>query len=83
MIDPQTSTLNATQHQRVQFLEKQNEALLRALTRKAEKSGDEMLKMMIEQQHQILKLSQKIGALVERDQLRERQLKYVYGKLTK
>lgn len=80
MID-QTATLNATQHQRVQFLEKQNEALLRALMKKADKNGDEMLKLAIEQQQQILKLSQKIGMLIERDALRERQLKYVYGKL--
>lgn len=57
------------------FLEKQNDALLKALMKK---DGNHILQMVIEQQRQILELSKKIGELTERDALRERQLRKLY-----
>lgn len=63
--------------QRVTFLERQNEALLKALVKKAESNNDSLLKMVIEQQKLILKLSQQIGILVERDKYRERQIAFL------
>lgn len=51
---------------RISFLEKQNEALLKALAKRAEQDGNAMLSMLIEQQKQILSLSQKVTVLVDR-----------------
>ena len=64
---------------RVVYLEKQNAALLKALMSKEDSA---LLKVMIEQQKQILALNEKIGRLVERDALRERQLRYINEKVT-
>lgn len=63
--------------QRVTFLEKQNEALLKALVKKAESNNDSLLKMVVEQQKLILRLSQQIGILAERDRHRERQIDFL------
>ena len=63
---------------RVVYLEKQNAALLKALMSKEDSA---LLNVMIEQQKQILALNEKIGMLVERDALRERQLRYVNAKV--
>lgn len=64
---------------RVVYLEKQNAALLKALMSKGDSA---LLNVMIEQQKQILALNEKIGRLVERDALRERQLRYINAKVT-
>ena len=64
---------------RVVYLEKQNAALLKALMSKEDSA---LLNVMIEQQKQILALNEKIGRLVERDALRERQLRYINAKVT-
>ena len=64
---------------RVVYLEKQNAALLKALMSKEDST---LLNVMIEQQKQILVLNEKIGMLVERDALRERQLRYINAKVT-
>ena len=64
---------------RVAYLEKQNAALLKALMSKGDSA---LLNVMIEQQKQILALNEKIGRLVERDALRERQLRYINAKVT-
>ena len=63
---------------RVVYLEKQNAALLKALMSKEDSA---LLNVMIEQQKQILALNEKIGRLVERDVLRERQLRYINAKV--
>ena len=63
---------------RVKYLEKQNSALLKALMSKEDKA---LLQVMIEQQKQILDLNAKIGRLVERDALRERQLRWVAARV--
>ena len=63
---------------RVAYLEKQNAALLKALMSKGDSA---LLNVMIEQQKQILALNEKIGRLVERDALRERQLRYINAKV--
>ena len=63
---------------RVVYLEKQNAALLKALMSKEDTA---LLNVMIEQQKQILALNEKIGRLVERDALRERQLRYINAKV--
>ena len=63
---------------RIQYLEKQNAALLKALMSKEDSA---LLNVMIEQQKQILALNEKIGRLVERDALRERQLRYINAKV--
>ena len=63
---------------RVVYLEKQNAALLNALMSKGDSA---LLNVMIEQQKQILALNEKIGRLVERDALRERQLRYINAKV--
>ena len=63
--------------QRQEYLEKQNAALLKALIKK----DDGLLQTIIEQQKQILNLSAKLGELVERDRLRERQLRFVWEKV--
>lgn len=63
---------------RVKYLEKQNAALLKALMSKEDSA---LLNVMIEQQKQILALNEKIGRLVERDALRERQLRYINAKV--
>ena len=63
---------------RVVYLEKQNAALLKALMSKEDSA---LLNVMIEQQKQILVLNEKIGMLVERDALRERQLRYINAKV--
>ena len=63
---------------RVVYLEKQNAALLKALMSKEDSA---LLNVMIEQQKQILALNEKIGRLVERDALRERQLRYISAKV--
>lgn len=63
---------------RVVYLEKQNAALLKALMSKGDSA---LLNVMIEQQKQILALNEKIGRLVERDALRERQLRYINAKV--
>ena len=62
---------------RAEYLEKQNAALLKALIKK----DDGLLQTIIEQQKQILDLSAKLGELVERDRLRERQLRFVWEKV--
>ena len=62
---------------RAMYLEKQNEALLKALMKK----GDALLQTMIEQQKLILDLSAKLGELSERDRLRERQLRFLWEKV--
>ncbi len=62
---------------RIKYLEKQNAALLKALMSKEDSA---LLNVMIEQQKQILALNEKIGRLVERDALRERQLRYINAK---
>ena len=63
---------------RIKYLEKQNAALLKALM----SNGDSaLLNVMIELQKQILALNEKIGRLVERDALRERQLRYINAKV--
>ena len=64
---------------RIKYLEKQNAALLKALMSKGDSA---LLNVMIEQQKQILALNEKIGRLVERDALRERQLRYINAKVT-
>ena len=64
---------------RIKYLEKQNAALLKALMSKEDSA---LLNVMIEQQKQILALNEKIGMLVERDALRERQLRYINAKVT-
>jgi len=66
---------------RIAFLEKMNEALLKALTKKSAENDNPLLQMLIEQQKQILKLSGQIGILAERDSLRERQYKYLFHKI--
>lgn len=63
---------------RIKYLEKQNAALLKALMSKEDSA---LLNVMIEQQKQILTLNEKIGRLVERDALRERQLRYINAKM--
>lgn len=63
---------------RIKYLEKQNAALLKALMSKEDSA---LLNVMIEQQKQILALNEKIGMLVERDGLRERQLRYINAKV--
>lgn len=63
--------------QRLQYLEKQNAALLKALMKK----DDSLLQTIIEQQKQILNLTAKLGELVERDRLRERQLRFMWEKV--
>ena len=63
---------------RVVYLEKQNAALLKALMSKEDSA---LVNVMIEQQKQILALNEKIGRLVERDALRERQLRYINAKV--
>ena len=63
---------------RIKYLEKQNAALLKALMSKEDSA---LLNVMIEQQKQILELNEKIGRLVERDALRERQLRYINAKM--
>ena len=63
---------------RVAYLEKQNAALLKALMSKEDSA---LLNVMVEQQKQILALNEKIGRLVERDALRERQLRYINAKV--
>ncbi len=63
---------------RIKYLEKQNAALLKALMSKEDSA---LLNVMIEQQKQILVLNEKIGMLVERDALRERQLRYINAKV--
>lgn len=63
---------------RIKYLEKQNAALLKALMSKGDSA---LLNVMIEQQKQILALNEKIGRLVERDALRERQLRYINAKV--
>lgn len=67
-------------YRRITFLEKQNEALLKALTKKADIENNPLLKMLIEQQRQILTLGAKVGQLMERDVIRERQLRYLLNK---
>lgn len=61
------------------FLEKQNAALLKALMKKTDDGA--LLQTVIEQQRQILELSKRIGELTARDQLRERQLRFVWGRM--
>ena len=63
---------------RIKYHEKQNAALLKALMSKEDSA---LLNVMIEQQKQILALNEKIGRLVERDALRERQLRYINAKV--
>lgn len=63
---------------RIKYLEKQNAALLKALMSREDSA---LLNVMIEQQKQILALNEKIGRLVERDALRERQLRYINAKV--
>lgn len=63
---------------RIKYLEKQNAALLKALMSREDSA---LLNVMIEQQKQILALNEKIGMLVERDGLRERQLRYINAKV--
>ena len=63
---------------KIKYLEKQNAALLKALMSKGDSA---LLNVMIEQQKQILALNEKIGRLVERDALRERQLRYINAKV--
>ena len=63
---------------RVVYLEKQNASLLKALMSKEDSA---LLNVMIEQQKQILALNEKIGRLIERDALRERQLRYINAKM--
>ena len=63
---------------RIKYLEKQNAALLKALMSKEDSA---LLNVMIEQQKQILALNEKIGRLIERDALRERQLRYINAKV--
>ena len=64
---------------RAMYLEKQNEALLKALMKKTDNSA--LLQTMIEQQKLILDLSAKLGELSERDRLRERQLRFLWEKV--
>lgn len=61
------------------FLEKQNDALLKALMKK--ESNSALLQTVIEQQRQILELSKRIGELGAKDQLRERQLRFLWEKV--
>lgn len=63
------------------YLKKQNAALLKTLTTVADKRNDMLLKVVIEQQKQILNLSDKIGTLLERDRVREQQMGSMYRKL--
>lgn len=60
---------------RLKFLEKQNEALLKALVKKEELP---MLEMLIEQQKQVLELTRKVGQLMERDGLRKSQIEWLH-----
>lgn len=63
---------------RLKFLEKQNEALLKALVKK---EGLPMLEMLIEQQKQVLELTRKVGQLMERDGLRKRQVEWLHKRI--
>ncbi len=63
---------------RLKFLEKQNEALLKALVKK---EGLPMLEMLIEQQKQVLELTRKVGQLMERDGLRKRQIEWLHRRI--
>lgn len=60
------------------YLEKQNAALLKALQKRAETDQNFLLQMLIEQQKHVLKLTQKMGELTERDNLRERQMSLLH-----
>ena len=64
----------AIETRRLSFLEKQNEALLRTLNNIAKKNQDTLLQLCLEQQKQILSLSQKIAILAERDRYLERRI---------
>ena len=63
---------------RLKFLEKQNEALLKALVKK---EGLPMLEMLIEQQKQVLELTRKVGQLMEMDGLRKRQVEWLHRRI--
>lgn len=69
----------AIETRRLSFLEKQNEALLRTLNNIAKKNQDSLLQLCLEQQKQILSLSQKIAILAERDRILERKHDQLYG----
>lgn len=63
------------------YLKKQNTALLKTLTAAADKRNDMLLQVVIEQQKQILSLTDKVGSLLERDKVREQQMSSMYRKL--
>ena len=69
---PTDSHDRSIETRRLSFLEKQNEALLRTLNNIAKKNQDSLLQLCLEQQKQILNLSQKIAILAERDRILER-----------
>lgn len=64
----------AIETRRLSFLEKQNEALLKTLNNIAKKNQDSLLQLCIEQQKQILMLSQKVTVLADRDRELERRI---------
>jgi len=67
------------QHERtIQYLERQNAALLKALVKKDDSA---LMRVVVEQQQQTLNLTAKIGELTERDALRARQMRTIWTKL--
>lgn len=60
------------------YLEKQNAALLKALTARAEKEHDYLLSTILEQQKQILALTKEVQALKERAKLMGNQINWLY-----
>ena len=69
----------AIETRRLSFLEKQNEALLRTLNNIAKKNQDTLLQLCLEQQKQILNLSQKIAILADRDRQLERRIDQLHA----
>ena len=69
----------AIETRRLSFLEKQNEALLKTLNNIAKKNQDSLLQLTIEQQKQILSLSQKVAILADRDRQLERRIDQLHN----
>ena len=60
------------------YLEKQNAALLKALTVRAEKEHNYLLETIVEQQKQILTLTKEVQELKDKDKLRRSQIEWLY-----
>lgn len=65
------------------YLEKQNAALLKALTARAEKEHDYLLSTILEQQKQILALSKEVTTLKQNVKLLNNQVMWLYKKVSK